>query len=98
LYNIENFIIIIIYYLPPFKKKPNFLNRKLLFSTGKIIKLNYEVNETLKIYNDVLDDLNHKKPIDEENEESLLDLSMSSISPGKIYVLITSTKLTFLFS
>ncbi|KAL4150021.1 hypothetical protein QTP88_003869 [Uroleucon formosanum] len=49
----------------------------------KIIKLNYEVNKTLKIYNEVLDNLNHKKPIDQENEENLLDLSMSSVSPGK---------------
>ncbi|XP_008183807.1 ADP-ribosylation factor-binding protein GGA1 isoform X2 [Acyrthosiphon pisum] len=49
----------------------------------KIIKLNYEVNETLKIYNEVLDNLNNKKPINQENEEYLLDLSMSSVSPGK---------------
>lgn len=49
----------------------------------KIIKLNYEVNETLKIYNEVLENLNHKKPIDLENEENLLDLSMSSVLPGK---------------
>ncbi|XP_022176039.1 ADP-ribosylation factor-binding protein GGA1 isoform X2 [Myzus persicae] len=49
----------------------------------KIIKLNYEVNETLKTYNEVLDNLNYKKPIDQENEENLLDLNMSSISPGK---------------
>jgi len=56
----------------------------LLFFTGKIIKLNYEVNETLKTYDEVLENVNHKKPIDQENEENLLDLSMSSISPGKI--------------
>ncbi|XP_026810979.1 ADP-ribosylation factor-binding protein GGA1 isoform X2 [Rhopalosiphum maidis] len=49
----------------------------------KIIKLNYEVNETLKTYNEVLENLNHNKPIDQENEENLLDLSTSSVSPGK---------------
>uniref|UniRef100_A0A2S2NAK1 ADP-ribosylation factor-binding protein GGA1 n=1 Tax=Schizaphis graminum TaxID=13262 RepID=A0A2S2NAK1_SCHGA len=49
----------------------------------KIIKLNYEVNETLKTYNEFLENLNHKKPIDQENEENLLDLSISSVSPGK---------------
>uniref|UniRef100_A0A2H8TPW3 ADP-ribosylation factor-binding protein GGA1 n=1 Tax=Melanaphis sacchari TaxID=742174 RepID=A0A2H8TPW3_9HEMI len=49
----------------------------------KIIKLNYEVNETLKTYNEVLENFNNKKPTDQENEENLLDLNMSSISPGK---------------
>ncbi|KAL5234278.1 hypothetical protein ACI65C_001688 [Semiaphis heraclei] len=48
----------------------------------KIIKLNFEVNETLKIYNEVLDNHNHEKPTNQENDENLLDLSTSSVSPG----------------
>lgn len=39
----------------------------------KIIKLNYEVNETLKTYNEVLENLDHKKSIDQQDEENLLD-------------------------
>ncbi|XP_015379468.1 PREDICTED: ADP-ribosylation factor-binding protein GGA1 isoform X2 [Diuraphis noxia] len=56
----------------------------------KIIKLNYEVKETLKIYNEVLDNLNHEKPTNQENDENLLDLSISSASPGKKYFLSES--------
>jgi len=56
----------------------------LLFFTGKIIKLNYEINETLKTYNEVLENLDHKKSIDQQDEENLFDFSMSSVSPGKI--------------
>ncbi|CAH1716145.1 ADP-ribosylation factor-binding protein GGA1 isoform X1 [Aphis gossypii] len=49
----------------------------------KIIKLNYEINETLKTYNEVLENLDHKKSIDQQDEENLLDFSMSSVSPGR---------------
>jgi len=70
----------------------------LLFFTGKIIKLNYEVNETLKTYNEVLENLDHKKSIDQQDEENLLDFSMSSVSPGKIQVHITHKRFIFIFS
>lgn len=46
----------------------------------KIIKLNYEINETLKIYNEVLENPILIKTIDRENEDNLLDLNMSCSS------------------
>lgn len=70
----------------------------MLFFTEKIIKLNYEVNETLKTYNEVLENLDHKKSIDQQDEENLLDFSMSSVSPGKIWVHITNKRFVFIFS
>lgn len=48
----------------------------------KIIKLNYEINETLKTYNEVLENPILIKSIDQDNEENLLDLDMSSNSSG----------------
>lgn len=53
--------------------------------SGKIIKLNYEINETLKIYNEVLENPILSKTIDQRNEENLLDLDMSSISSGNFF-------------
>jgi hypothetical protein len=55
----------------------------LLF-TGKIIKLNFEVNETLKTYNQVLQSPVNLKPKERRNEENLLDLNIS-ILPGMYF-------------
>lgn len=54
----------------------------LFFPTGKLIKLNYEVNETLKMYSEVLASPSIIKPVDQENDENLLDLNILSVSPG----------------
>lgn len=53
--------------------------------TGKIIKLNYEVNETLKMYTEILENPIPIKSIDQGNEVDLLDLNVSSTSPGTCY-------------
>lgn len=53
--------------------------------TGKIIKLNYEINETLKMYTEILENPISIKSIDQGNEVDLLDLNVSSTSSGKCY-------------
>ncbi|VVC33641.1 Hypothetical protein CINCED_3A021531 [Cinara cedri] len=49
----------------------------------KIIKLNYEVHETLKTYNNVLENPILIKSDYQKNEENLLDFNVSSLSPGE---------------
>lgn len=48
--------------------------------TEKIIKLNFDVDETLKTCIQVLETPIHLKPIDQRNEENLLDLNTSLMS------------------
>lgn len=55
--------------------------------TGKIIKLNYEINETLKMYTEILENPNSIKSIDQENEVNLLDLNVSSTTSGTCYII-----------
>lgn len=70
-------------YKPPTYKFYSTTLLNLLF-TGKIIKLNFEVNETLKTYNQVLESPINLKPIERRNEENLLDLNIS-ILPGMYF-------------
>lgn len=61
--------------------------RFYLFLSGKIIKLNYEINETLKTYNDILENPILIKSVNQENEENLFDFNVPSLSPGTFYII-----------
>ncbi|XP_025417614.1 ADP-ribosylation factor-binding protein GGA1 isoform X2 [Sipha flava] len=52
----------------------------------KIIKLNFEVNETLKTYNQVLQSPVNLKPKERRNEENLLDLNISILPENKDFL------------
>lgn len=58
--------------------------------SGKIIKLNYEINETLKTYNDILENPILIKSVNQENEENLFDFNVPSLSPGTLLYLENS--------